>query len=233
VAQVRIAAEPRTEFGKGAARRIRRAHKVPAVLYGHGTEPRHISLPGHELMLALKGGANTLLEIDVDGGTELSLPKQVTRDPVRGFLEHCDLLLVRRGEKVVVDVPVILNGQAALETLVDHQMTTISVEAEATHIPQSFEVSIEGLGVGASVHAGEVPLPSGVTLAGDPDAVVVHILAQVTAEALEAELAEAAAELAPAEAAEPAAEAEAAAPEEAVEGEAAPAEEGARDSAGE
>ena len=234
MAQVRIAAEPRTEFGKGAARRIRRAHKVPAVLYGHGTEPRHISLPGHELMLALKGGANTLLEIDVDGGTELALPKQVTRDPVRGFLEHCDLLLVRRGEKVVVDVPVLLNGQAALETLVDHQMTTISVEAEATHIPQSFEVSIEGLGVGASIHAGQVPLPSGVTLAGDPDAVVVHILAQVTAEALEAELAEAAAELAPAEAAEAGAEAEEAAAEEGEEGgEAAPAEEGAGDSAGE
>jgi len=228
VAQVRISAEPRTEFGKGAARRIRRAHKVPAVLYGHGTDPRHISLPGHELMLALKGGANTLLEIDVDGATELALPKQVTRDPVRGYLEHCDLLLVRRGEKVVVDVPVLLAGQAAPETLVDQQLTTISVEAEATHIPQSFEISIEGLGVGASIHAGEVPLPSGTTLAGDPEAVVVHILPQVTAEALEAELAEAVAATEPA-----AAEGEAPAEEPSDAGEAAPAEESAGESSGE
>jgi large subunit ribosomal protein L25 len=189
VAQVRINAEARSEFGKGAARRIRRAHKVPAVLYGHGTDPRHISLPGHELMLALKGGANTLLEIDIDGGTELALPKQVARHPVKGVFEHIDLLLVRRGEKVTVDVPVLLTGTAAPETIVDQQMTTLSVEAEATNIPQSFEVSVEGLDVGASIHANEVPLPEGTTLVADPEAVVVHVMAQVSAEALEADLA--------------------------------------------
>src|SRR5204863_1185374 len=129
VAQVRISAEPRTEFGKGAARRIRRADKVPAVIYGHGTDPRHISLPGHDLMLALKGGANTLLEIDLGGESELALPKQVTRDPIKGFYEHIDLLLVRRGEKVVVEVPVLVEGNAAPETIVDQQMTTIWVES--------------------------------------------------------------------------------------------------------
>jgi large subunit ribosomal protein L25 len=196
VAQVRISAEPRTEFGKGAARRIRRAAKVPAVLYGHGTDPRHVSLPGHELMLALKGGANTLLEIDIDGATELALPKQVTRHPIKGVYEHLDLLLVRRGEKVVVDVPVQLIGTAAPETIVDQQLTTLSVEAEATNIPVSFEVSVEGLQVGAAIHASDVALPAGTTLVADPEAVVVHVMAQVSAEAHEAELAGAEAEAA-------------------------------------
>src|SRR3954466_1789079 len=110
MAQVTIAAQARTEFGKGAARRIRREDKVPAVLYGHGTETRHLTLPGHDLMLALKGGANTLLEVQLDGDSELALPKQVVRDPIKGFFEHVDLLLVRRGEKVTVDVPITLIG---------------------------------------------------------------------------------------------------------------------------
>jgi large subunit ribosomal protein L25 len=189
VAQVRISSEPRTEFGKGAARRIRRADKVPAVLYGHGTDTRHVTLPGHDLMLALKGGANTLLEIDIDGQSELALPKMVVRDPIKGFFEHIDLLLVRRGEKVTVDVPITLVGEAAAETIVDLQQPTLSVEAEATNIPGGFEVSVEGLEVGASIHASEVTLPSGTTLVADPDSVVVHVMAQVTAEQLEAELA--------------------------------------------
>jgi large subunit ribosomal protein L25 len=210
MAQVRIASEPRTEFGKGAARRIRRADKVPAVLYGHGTDTRHLTLPGHELMLALKGGANTLLEIEIDGTTELALPKQVERDPIKGFYEHLDLVLVRRGEKVTVDVPVSVIGDAAPDTIVDLQQTTLAVEAEATNIPAGFEVSVEGLTPGASIHASAVTLPAGVTLVADPDLVVVHVMAQVSAEALEAELASAEAELAPAAAAEAEAAAEAA-----------------------
>jgi len=189
VAQVRITSEPRTEFGKGPARRMRRADKVPAVLYGHGTETRHIALPGHDLMLALKGGANTLLEVEIDGTAELALPQQVVRDPLKGFLEHIDLLLVRRGEKVTVDVPITLVGEAAPETIVDLQQPTLSVEAEATNIPSGLEVSIEGLEVGASIHANEVTLPAGTTLVADPESVVVHVMAQVTAEQLEAELA--------------------------------------------
>ena len=115
--EVKIAAEPRTEFGKGAARRIRRANKVPAVLYGHGTDPVHITLPGHDLMLALKT-ANALLSIELAGNSQLALPKQVQRDPIRGFIEHADLLIVRQGEKVTVDVPVLLVGEAAPDTMV-------------------------------------------------------------------------------------------------------------------
>jgi len=201
VAQVRIASEPRTEFGKGAARRIRRADKVPAILYGHGTETRHVTLPGHDLMLALKGGANTLLEIDIEGESELALPKMVVRDPIKGFFEHIDLLLVRRGEKVTVDVPITLVGDAAAETIVDLQQTSLSVEAEATNIPAEFEVSIEGLDVGASIHASDVRLPAGTTLVADPESVVVHVMAQATAEQLEADLAAPEAEGAEAEAA--------------------------------
>jgi large subunit ribosomal protein L25 len=215
MAQVQIAAEPRTEFGKGAARRIRRADKVPAVMYGHGTETRHLTLPGHELMLALKGGANTLLEIQLGSDSELALPKQVVRHPVRGFYEHIDLLLVRRGEKVTVDVPINVVGDAAPDTIVDLQQTTIAVEAEATNIPAGFEVSVQGLQPGASIHAGAVALPEGTTLVADPELVVVHVMAQVSAEALEAELAEAEAEAgagaAAAEAAEAPAEGEEAA----------------------
>jgi len=196
VSEVRIAAEPRTEFGKGGARRTRRAGKVPAVLYGHGTDPRHISLPGHDLMLALKGGANTLLRLDLAGGaSELALPKSVQRDPVKGFLEHVDLVLVRRGEKVTVDVGVHLVGEAARDTIVDQQHTTVSVEAEATHIPAGFEASIDGLDVGGHVTAGQLNLPEGVTLVTDPEQVVVTILGAPSAEQLDAELAEAEADL--------------------------------------
>jgi large subunit ribosomal protein L25 len=196
VAEVRIAAEPRTEFGKGGARRTRRAGKLPAVLYGHGTDPRHISLPSREFEHALRtDGANVLLSLQIDGGDELALPKSIQRDPVRGAIEHVDLILVRRGEKITVDVPVILTGDAVPGGLVDHQLTVLSVAAEATHIPSSFEVSIDGLDVGDSIHAKDVKLPDGTELAGDPEAVVVHVLAAPTAEQFEAELAGAEAEL--------------------------------------
>ena len=190
MSEVRIAAEQRTEFGKGAARRIRRDHKVPAVLYGHGGAPRHIALPGHELMKALKT-PNVLLSIELDGGTELALPKDVQRDPVRNVLEHVDLVVVRRGEKVTVDIPVLMTGDAAPDTLVVLDATTLSVQAEATHIPESVEVSVEGLQAGSQIHASDVALPQGTTLDADPETLVVNVTAAPTAEQLEAELAEA------------------------------------------
>ncbi|MEJ7628559.1 MAG: 50S ribosomal protein L25/general stress protein Ctc [Nocardioidaceae bacterium] len=192
--EVKIAAESRTEFGKGAARRIRRADKVPAVLYGHGTDPVHISLPGHDLMLALKT-ANALLSIEYDGKSQLALPKQVQRDPVKGFIEHADLLIVRRGEKVTVDVAVVLLGEAAPDTLVNLENTSVALEAEATHIPQSVEVTIAGLPAGTQIHARDLVVPDGTTLAVDEDLLIVNITAQQSQEALEAELAEAEADL--------------------------------------
>lgn len=190
MSEVRITAEPRTEFGKGGARRTRRAGKVPAVLYGHGTDPRHISLPGHEFERALHtaAGANVLLSLSINGSDELALPKSIQRDPVRGRIEHVDLILVRRGEKLTVEVPIHVTGDIAAGGLLDHQLTTLSVSAEATHIPSGFEVSIQGLEIGASVHAKEVELSGGVELVTDGDAVVVHILAAPTQEELEADL---------------------------------------------
>ena len=193
--EVTIIAEARTEFGKGAARRIRRADKIPAVLYGHGTDPVHITLPGHETLLALRT-ANALLSIQLDGGSQLALPKQVQRDPIKRTIEHVDLVLVRRGEKVTVDVAVQIEGEAAPDALVDVVATTIPVEAEATHIPEHVVVSIEGLGVGTQVTAGDLKLPEGSTLSGlDPETLVINITAAPTAADVEADLAEADAEL--------------------------------------
>lgn len=195
--EVRIAAEPRNEFGKGGARRTRRAGKVPAVLYGHGTPPRHISLPAREFSTALRtdAGMNVLLHLDVDGGTELALAKAIQRNPLRGSITHVDLLLVRRGEKVTIEVPVTLIGEAVRDTVVDQQLMTLSLEAEATAIPQGLEVSIEGLDVGASISAADVVLPAGATLQTDAESLVVHIVAAQSAEQFEAELAEAQAEV--------------------------------------
>ncbi len=191
--EVKIQAEPRTEFGKGAARRIRRDHKIPAVLYGHGSDPVHITLPGHDLMLALKT-ANALLSVEFEGNSQLALPKAVQRDPIRGNIEHADLILVRRGEKVTVEVAVHLVGEAAPETLVVTEHATIAIEAEATNIPNSIEVSLEGLGVGSQILAKDLVLPEGSSLQLDEDVLVVNITAAQTAEELEAELAEAEAE---------------------------------------
>lgn len=195
--EVRIAAEPRTEFGKGGARRTRRAGNVPAVLYGHGTPPRHISLPARAVWMAMRtdAGANVLLDLDIEGGSELALAKAIQRDPLKGVIEHMDLILVRRGEKVVVEVAVALTGEAVPDALVDQQLTTLSVEAEATHIPQHFEVDISGLQVGDSITAAQVSLPEGTVLHSDPESVVVHLLAAPTAEQVDAELAEAEAEV--------------------------------------
>ncbi|HEY5820988.1 MAG TPA: 50S ribosomal protein L25/general stress protein Ctc [Propionibacteriaceae bacterium] len=191
--EVKLTAELRTEFGKGAARRIRRAHKVPAVLYGHGTDPVHITLPGHETLLALRT-ANALLSIDVDGTSQLALPKQVQRDPIRHSIEHVDLVLVRSGEKVTVEVPVLLEGEAAPDTLVVVDHNTVSIEAEATHIPQQIVISIEGLNAGTQILAGDLKLPEGSTIDMDPEALILQVTGAPSAEAIEAELAEAEAE---------------------------------------
>jgi large subunit ribosomal protein L25 len=190
-----ITAEPRTEFGKGAARRIRRADKVPAVLYGHGTDPQHITLPGHDTMLALKhGGANALLTISVDGKEQMALPKQIQRDPIKGFLEHLDLIIVRKGEKVTVDIPVHLVGDPNPDALIVTETSLVSVEAEATHIPEYIEVSIEGLNVGDQILAKDLRVPSGSTVLLDDEHLIVNVTHAPTAEELEEELAEAEAE---------------------------------------
>ncbi|MCW2947986.1 MAG: ribosomal rRNA E-loop binding protein Ctc/L25/TL5 [Actinoallomurus sp.] len=189
MSEVRIAAEPRTEFGKGPARRTRRSGKVPAVLYGHGTDPRHISLPGHELMLALKS-ANVLLRVQgLDGGEELALPKDVQRDPLRGVLEHVDLLVVKSGEKVTVEVPVLVTGDVVPGGMLDQQLVQVSLEAEATHIPQAVEIDVEGMAIGTAVHAKDLRLPPGASLGADEEALVLHVIAAPTAEDLEAEIA--------------------------------------------
>ncbi|MFG3202608.1 50S ribosomal protein L25/general stress protein Ctc [Streptomyces sp. NPDC048192] len=190
MSEVKLAAETRTEFGKGAARRIRRDNKVPVVLYGHGTDPVHLTLPGHDLLLALRT-PNVLISLDIDGKTsELAIPKSVQRDPLKGFLEHVDLLLVKRGEKVTVEVPVHTEGELAPGgNLLEHVLDALPVDAEATHIPEAVTVSIEGLEAGASIHAKDITLPQGVSLAVDEDAVVLQVL-QAQAEETEGEAAE-------------------------------------------
>ncbi|MDG4833419.1 50S ribosomal protein L25/general stress protein Ctc [Solwaraspora sp. WMMD1047] len=217
MSEVKISAEPRTEFGKGGARRTRRAGKVPAVLYGHGEKPKHIALPAREFAAAIRhGGANQLFAIEISDGTQaLALPKAIQRDPIKDSFEHIDLLLVRRGEKVTVEVPVQLVGEPARDTLVMHEHDTLSVTADATRLPDHLETSIDGLEPGSQVTAADVRLPQGVELAVDPELVVVVITAAPTAEQLAAETGEVGE---PAEA-EEAAEA----PAEAAEGEAAPA----------
>ncbi|GAB3245035.1 hypothetical protein GCM10027586_17550 [Kineococcus gypseus] len=187
VAEAQLSAQKRTEFGKGAARRIRRADQIPAVVYGHGEAPLHVTLPGHATMIALRQ-ANVLLDVVVDGERHLTLPKDVQRDPVKGFIEHVDLLVVRRGEKVTVDVPLTLTGEAAADTIVNQELTTLSVEAEATHLPEAIEVPVQGLEAGSQVAAGDVALPEGATLAGDPQQLVVVVQAAASAAQVEAEL---------------------------------------------
>ncbi|AWS46838.1 50S ribosomal protein L25/general stress protein Ctc [Streptosporangium sp. 'caverna'] len=188
--EVVINAEPRTEFGKGAARKVRRESKVPVVLYGHGTDPQHMTLPGHELLLALRT-PNVLIRLQ-GASTELALPKGVQRDPIRGFLEHVDLLLVKSGEKVTIDIPVTVVGEVA-DGILDQQLVSISVESEATHIPTGVEVNVEGMEVGTQVTAGDLKLPEGTTLIADPDTLVLHVTGAPTGEP-EPEAAEAAAE---------------------------------------
>ena len=195
MSEVKISAELRTEFGKGGARRTRRAGKVPAVLYGHGEKPQHIALPAREFAAAIRhGGLNQVFTIDIAGGTgtTLALPKAIQRDPIKDTYEHVDLIIVKRGEKVQVDVPVTLIGEAARNTLVVNESNTLAVVAEAMHLPSGFEVSIEGLEAGSQITAADVSLPSGTDLAVDPDFVLAIVTQAQTAEQLEGDTGEAA-----------------------------------------
>jgi large subunit ribosomal protein L25 len=188
VSEVKISAEVRTEFGKGGARRTRRAGLVPAVLYGHGEKPRHIALPAREFAAAIRhGGMTQAFAIEIsDGSSALALPKAIQRDPVRDTFEHVDLLIVRRGEKVTVDIPVVLTGEPAKNTLVMTENDRLSVLADAVRLPENLEVSIEGLDAGAKVNASDVTLPEGVELAADPETTLVVITAAPTEEQMAA-----------------------------------------------
>lgn len=170
----KLSAEKRTSFGKGAARKLRAVGQIPAVIYGHGTDPQHVALPGHETALLLRK-SNVVLTLDIEGDKQLALVKDVQKDPVRQLIEHVDLIVVRKGEKVTVDVPVHVEGESFPGTLVMVDHNTLTIEAEATHIPESLTVSVEGLEEGAQIHAGDVTLPSGTTLITDPDALVINI----------------------------------------------------------
>jgi large subunit ribosomal protein L25 len=170
-----MAAETRSNFGKGAARKLRQAGKVPAVIYGHGEDPTHVSLPAHEMMLVARR-ANALLELDLGSDKKLVLVKDVQRDPVRQIIEHVDLVVVRKGEKVTVDVVIHVEGEPVSGTMVQVDHNSITVEAEATHIPESFTVSVEGLDEGAQIHASDIVLTDGASLVSDPETLILAIV---------------------------------------------------------
>ncbi len=197
----KVQAELRNSFGKGFARRLRAAGKIPAVIYGHGTEPVHVALPGHQVSLIIRR-ANALLELDIEGTPQLALVKDVQKDPVHQIIEHIDLLVVKKGEKVAIDVPIVVTCESAPVTIANLDATTLSIEAEATHIPQNVEVSVEGLEDGTHITAADVKLPKGSTLLTDAEVLVVAI----SIPALEVEEDEAPAEGEEAAAEEPAAE---------------------------
>ncbi|MCB5167915.1 50S ribosomal protein L25/general stress protein Ctc [Streptomyces bambusae] len=189
MSEIKLSAELRTTFGKGSARQARRDALTPAVIYGHGQDPKHVNVEAHGLMMALKT-ANALISLDIKGdGVELVLPKAIQRHPLKRTISHVDFLVVKKGEKVTVEVPVIAEGElAAGGNLLEHVLSTLSVEAEATHLPENITVSVEGLEAGASVHAKDIALPAGVSLATDADAVVLQVLAaQAEEPAAEAE----------------------------------------------
>lgn len=171
----KITAEVRNSFGKGAARKLRVLGRIPAVVYGHGTDPQHLSLPGHEVALLLRK-ANAVLDLDIAGTSQLALVKDVQKDPVRQVIEHIDLIVVRRGEKVTIDIPVHLEGESAPDTIANLDTTALSIEAEATHIPERIVIDIEGLEEGTQITAGQVTLPAGTTLVTDPETLVVGIV---------------------------------------------------------
>jgi len=180
VPEVHISAQARTEFGKGAARRVRRAGQVPAVIYGHGTDPTHIALPGHDLMLALKT-PNVLLQVALASEDFLTLPKAVQRDPVKQTVEHVDLVIVRSGEKVTVEVPVVVSGRVP-GGIVDLVVAAVSLETEATHIPSEIPVNVDGFEVGTLVRASDLVLPAGTVLAGDPEQIMISVAAPAVEE---------------------------------------------------
>ena len=170
----KIAAEVRTSFGKGAARKLRVIGKIPAVVYGHGTDPQHLALPGHEVALLLRK-ANAVLELDIEGTSQLALVKDVQKDPVRQIIEHIDLVVIRKGEKVIVDIPVHVEGESFAGTIANLDATTVSIEAEATHIPERITVDIEGAEEGTQIFAKDLVLPTGSTLVSEPDTLVVNV----------------------------------------------------------
>jgi large subunit ribosomal protein L25 len=171
----KLAADVRTKFGKGAARKLRAADKIPAVVYGHGTEPKHISLPGHETMLLVRT-ANAVVDLDIEGAAQLALVKDVQRDPVRQIIEHIDLVVLRRGEKVTVDVPVVIEGESFSGTIHVQDLNTVSLLVLATDIPEHVVVDVEGLEDGKQIVASELTLPEGAELETDPEALVVQIV---------------------------------------------------------
>jgi large subunit ribosomal protein L25 len=199
VPEVRIQAELRTEFGKGAARATRRAGRVPAIIYGHGAETRHLSLPEHQLMLALKT-PNALFRLEGLGVAQLALPKAVQRDALKGTIEHVDLVVVRSGEKVTVEIPIRVTGDVFSGGILDQQLIQVSIQAEATSIPDWIDIDVEGMVVGTAVHAKDLVLPAGAALETDPEALVLHVLsASVEEPAAETAAAEVPAPVPPAE----------------------------------
>ncbi|MCO7201997.1 50S ribosomal protein L25/general stress protein Ctc [Microbacterium sp. CnD16-F] len=170
----KVVAELREQFGKGFARRLRAAGKIPAVIYGHGTDPVHVALPGHQVSLLIRR-ANALLELEIAGKQQLTLVKDVQKDPVHQIIEHIDLLVVKKGEKIQVDVPVSVVGEPFPGTIATLENTTVALEVEATHIPQNIEVSVEGLEDGTHITAGELTLPRGATLVTEADTLVVGV----------------------------------------------------------
>jgi large subunit ribosomal protein L25 len=189
VAEARIDAETRTEFGKGAARRTRRAGRIPAVLYGHGTDPQHLSLPSLEFARVIREqGRNAVLTLNIGGRPQLALTKTVVTHPIRPYIEHVDLVVIARGEKVSVEVQIVVTGEAAADTLVTQELNTIEVEADVSSIPEQIEVSVEGLEAGTQIHASDVTLPEGTTLRTDAEILVVNVVAAQTAAQIEASM---------------------------------------------
>jgi len=212
----KLVAEPRDVFGKGAARKIRAAGKIPAVIYGHGSDPQHVTLPGHEVALILRK-ANQVLDLDISGKSQLALVKDVQKDPVRQIIEHLDLIVVRKGEKVTVDVPVHVEGESAAGTTAAQDANTLSLEAEATHIPERIIVDIAGLEAGTQILAKDLTLPQGSTLISDPETLVINVTAETEQDLGETETSDETAAEAEGEAAEGDAEAEAPADADAAE----------------
>ncbi len=206
-----LTAAVRTETGKGASRRARREGRVPVVLYGHGTEPRHLELDGHDFAAVLRNaGTNALLTLDIEGTEQLALPKALDIHPIRRSIQHADLIVVRRGEKVTVEVNIVVEGDAAPGTLVTQDANTLEIEADPTSIPQQFAVSVEDAQVGTQITAGDIELPAGVSLVSEPDMLLVNVVEAPSEEQLESEGAGEEGEAEPAAAEEPAEESESA-----------------------